>query len=709
MLRVLVSTSVRFRLLIIGLAGLLLLVGATQLQTARIGILPEFTPTYIEVQTEALGLSAEEVEELITVPLEADLLHGVAFLDRIESQSIAGLSSVLMIFEPGTDIYEARQVVAERLTQAHALPNVSKPPVMLQPLSSLSRFMIVGLRSDEKSLIEMSVLARWNIRPRLMGIPGVANVSIFGQRERQLQVLVDPEELASKGVSARARRQDRGQRPVVLPADLPRGLDAGHRRLHRHAAAAPRHPAHPAHPQRRGPLPRGHRPGGAVVPAAAPRRRGDGRRGPPAAHRQRSRGRRRGPAPRHREVPRRQHPGRDPRCRGGHAGPRSRAARDPGRYHHLPGGHVPRGLHRQHEPRHPRRAAAHRGRPRRAPVRLADGPHQPGHDPAGGHGRRAGAAPVRGDHQRGHRGGTHDRHRCRHRRRRRRRARRQSTAAHAARRRCRPRPQLDHRRGGARGPIADRLRHVHHPRGARAAPLRGRRHQRVPALPGHRLCDRHRRLDGRGGHGRPGPGGPHPVTRLRPPPRIAAAAPDPGRLSIVPDRRAAPRAPDDAHRGCAGRRRGGRLRPGRRGRQRRLGGAHLPPARPAHQLGRRAGHVPRGDEPRGGTGRRRAARDPGCPERRGACRPGDPVRRALQRRSRGDLGEHGVDCRLRRDPGRRSNRRSPAIRVSSGRSRPTPPTGSTRSSAPISATSLSASTARTSPSSRPAPKRCARS
>ena len=201
MLRVLVSTSVRFRLLIIGLAGLLLLVGATQLQTARIDVLPEFTPTYIEVQTEALGLSAEEVEELITVPLEADLLHGVAFLDRLESQSIAGLSSVVMIFEPGTDIYEARQVVAERLTQAHALPNVSKPPVMLQPLSSLSRFMIVGLRSDEKSLIEMSVLARWNIRPRLMGVPGVANVSIFGQRERQLQVLVDPEKLVSKGVS----------------------------------------------------------------------------------------------------------------------------------------------------------------------------------------------------------------------------------------------------------------------------------------------------------------------------------------------------------------------------------------------------------------------------------------------------------------------------------------------------------------------------
>jgi len=201
MTRVLVSTSVRFRLIAIGIAGVLLLVGATQLQNARVDVLPEFAPTTVEVQTEALGLSAEEVEELVTVPLEADLLHGVAFLDKIESRSIAGLSSIVMTFEPGTDVLKARQVVAERMTQAHALPNVASAPVMLQPLSSLNRFMIVGLSSAEKSLIEMSVLARWNIQPRLMGVPGVANVSIFGQRERQLQVMVDPAKLSQRGLT----------------------------------------------------------------------------------------------------------------------------------------------------------------------------------------------------------------------------------------------------------------------------------------------------------------------------------------------------------------------------------------------------------------------------------------------------------------------------------------------------------------------------
>jgi Cu/Ag efflux pump CusA len=201
MMRALVSTSVRFRLLAVGLAGALLMVGATQLGSARVDVLPEFQPTYVEVQTEALGLSAEEVEELVTVPQEADLLHGVAFLKEIRSQSIQGLSSIVLVFEPGTDMFKARQVVAERLTQAHALPNVASAPVMLQPLSSLNRFMIVSLSSAEQSLIDMSVLARWNIQPRLMGVPGVANVAIYGQRERQLQVLVDPARMRQQGVT----------------------------------------------------------------------------------------------------------------------------------------------------------------------------------------------------------------------------------------------------------------------------------------------------------------------------------------------------------------------------------------------------------------------------------------------------------------------------------------------------------------------------
>ena len=90
--------------------------------------------------------------------------------------------------------------MAERLTQAHALPHVSKPPQMLQPLSSTNRVLMVGLSSKDVSPIEMSVQARWTIAPRLTGVPGVANVSIWGQRDRQLQQ-VDPEHLRDQNVS----------------------------------------------------------------------------------------------------------------------------------------------------------------------------------------------------------------------------------------------------------------------------------------------------------------------------------------------------------------------------------------------------------------------------------------------------------------------------------------------------------------------------
>jgi CzcA family heavy metal efflux pump len=202
MIRWIVGTSMHFRYLVIILAAVIMVFGLVRLGDMPVDILPEFAPPFVEIQTEALGLSAEEVEQMITVPMEQDLLAGVAFLDVIRSQSVPGLSSVLVYFEPGTDLFQARQMVSERLAQAAVgLPNVSQPPTMIQPLSSASRFLIVGLSSEELSLIEMSVLARWTIAPRLMGVPGVAHVAIWGNRDRQLQVQVDPEQLQDAGVS----------------------------------------------------------------------------------------------------------------------------------------------------------------------------------------------------------------------------------------------------------------------------------------------------------------------------------------------------------------------------------------------------------------------------------------------------------------------------------------------------------------------------
>jgi Cu/Ag efflux pump CusA len=194
------GSILRFRILVVAAAAATMIFGLAELRKMPIDVLPEFAPPLVEVQTEALGLSANEVENLITLNLE-ELLSGVPWLQTIRSRSVPGVSSVLLIFEPGTDVMRARQLVQERLTLAYTLPNVSKAPQMIQPLSTTSRTMMVGLSSDELSLMELSVLARWTIKPKLLGVPGVANVAVWGDRDRQLQVLIDPERLRDRGVT----------------------------------------------------------------------------------------------------------------------------------------------------------------------------------------------------------------------------------------------------------------------------------------------------------------------------------------------------------------------------------------------------------------------------------------------------------------------------------------------------------------------------
>src|ERR671927_92020 len=128
MIRSILGACLRFRVLVIGVAAAVIVAGLTQLPKQSVDVLPEFTPPYVEVQTEALGLSAQEVEQLVTVPLEADLLNGTAGVSVLRSQSVPGMSSIVLLFEPGTPLAEARQLVQEQLTQAHANPNVSQPP-----------------------------------------------------------------------------------------------------------------------------------------------------------------------------------------------------------------------------------------------------------------------------------------------------------------------------------------------------------------------------------------------------------------------------------------------------------------------------------------------------------------------------------------------------------------------------------------------------
>ena len=201
-MRWIISSSLRFRALVVALAATLSGFGIWQLRTTPLDIVPEFSPVTLTVKTEALGLSGTEVEALVTVPLEADLLNGVPWLRSIESESMSGVSVITLHFAPGTDLMHARQMVQERLAQAPiALPNVSTGSVLLQPVSSASRIMNIGLSSSTVPLIEMTVQAHWTIAPKLLGLPGVANVSIWGRRDRQVQVQVMPENLQRQGVT----------------------------------------------------------------------------------------------------------------------------------------------------------------------------------------------------------------------------------------------------------------------------------------------------------------------------------------------------------------------------------------------------------------------------------------------------------------------------------------------------------------------------
>jgi CzcA family heavy metal efflux pump len=141
------------------------------------------------------------VESLVTVPLE-QALQGVENLDEIRSKSVPQLSSIQLIFEPGTDLLESRRLVQERIDAVTSqLPTWASPPFMIQPLSATSRVMKIGLSSTERSLIEMSMISYWTIRERLLRVPGVANVAIWGERLQMLQVQTEPERLAAHDVS----------------------------------------------------------------------------------------------------------------------------------------------------------------------------------------------------------------------------------------------------------------------------------------------------------------------------------------------------------------------------------------------------------------------------------------------------------------------------------------------------------------------------
>jgi CzcA family heavy metal efflux pump len=206
MLQALVSWSLRNHVAVVVLATVLLGGGFYATQHARLDVFPEFAPPQVNIQTEAPGLSPLDVEQLITVKIET-AVNGIPRLDVLRSRSIQGLSVVTLIFQDGTDIYRARQLVTERLAElAGQLPEGVRPP-RLEPLTSTTgRLLTIGFSAAANSgkkpnLMDLRDLAQWSVRPRLLAVSGVAQVTLFGGDVRQLQVQVDPAALAAHNLT----------------------------------------------------------------------------------------------------------------------------------------------------------------------------------------------------------------------------------------------------------------------------------------------------------------------------------------------------------------------------------------------------------------------------------------------------------------------------------------------------------------------------
>ena len=195
MLNAIVRFSIRFRGIAISLACALLVYGILSLSHVPYDVFPEFAPPEVSIQTEAPGLSPEQVEVLVTQPIE-NAINGVAGIESLRSRSIQGLSVIGVVFRPGTDIYRDRQAVTERLsTVSSELPTGVLPPLMTPLTSSTTWVMEVGLTSEKQSPMTLRTIADWTVKPRLLAVGGVAGVEVVGGDVRQIQFQFDPQRL----------------------------------------------------------------------------------------------------------------------------------------------------------------------------------------------------------------------------------------------------------------------------------------------------------------------------------------------------------------------------------------------------------------------------------------------------------------------------------------------------------------------------------
>jgi CzcA family heavy metal efflux pump len=194
MLGALVRFSIRFYGVVIALAVLILFYGVFRFATAGLDIFPEFSPKQVVIQTETPGFSAEQVEVLVTRPIEMSI-SGLIGLDTVRSESIQGLSIITANFAENTEVYRNRQLISERLAALSGRLPPGIAPVAIPLSSSSATVLTIGLSSDKKDLMALRNLVDWTLAPRLLAVPGVADVNVFGGAVQQLQIQVDPIQL----------------------------------------------------------------------------------------------------------------------------------------------------------------------------------------------------------------------------------------------------------------------------------------------------------------------------------------------------------------------------------------------------------------------------------------------------------------------------------------------------------------------------------
>jgi len=201
MLNKIIQFSLNNRLIVLIAAVLLLIGGLYTARNMEIDVFPDLNAPTVVVMTEANGMAPEEVERLVSFPIET-AVNGATDVRRVRSSSTTGFSVVWVEFDWGTDIYKARQIVTEKLaTLGDALPENIGQPTLGPQSSILGEIMIIGLTADSTSLLDLRTLADWTIRPRLLSTGGVAQVTVIGGDIKEYQILLDPGRMQHYGVT----------------------------------------------------------------------------------------------------------------------------------------------------------------------------------------------------------------------------------------------------------------------------------------------------------------------------------------------------------------------------------------------------------------------------------------------------------------------------------------------------------------------------